>query len=73
MTVGRGGPDPNDLVPLTDDEKLMVVPELGRRAATLFALARLDMIRDARNADEERVWGQLREYFPSIYPPESSD
>jgi hypothetical protein len=73
MTVGRGGPDPDDLVPLTDEEKLLVAPELARRAGTLFALARLDMIRGPRNAEELRVWSQLREYFPTVYPPADSN
>ena len=47
------GSHPEDLVPLRDDEKDLILPELARRAATLYALAAAGMIRAPRNAAEQ--------------------
>ena len=65
------GPNPDDLVRLTDDEKNILFPEFGRRAATLYALVENGMIREPRNDRERELQARLDEWFPGLAPPRS--
>jgi hypothetical protein len=47
--MDAAGPDPGDLVRLSDEEKNILSPEFGRRAVTLYALVENGMIREPRN------------------------
>jgi hypothetical protein len=58
-----GGPNPDDLVTLTDEEKALLLPELGRRAAMLYALVENGMIREPQNERERELQAQLDEWF----------
>jgi hypothetical protein len=63
------GPNPDDLVQLTDEEKTVIFPELGMRAATLYALVENGMIRAPRNDRERELHARLDEWFPGLAPP----
>jgi hypothetical protein len=65
------GPNPDDLVRLTDEEKNILFPEFGRRAATLYALVENGMIREPRNDRERELQARLDEWFPGLAPPPS--
>jgi hypothetical protein len=53
-------------IPLTDEEKLEIVPALAYRASILFKLHKLGMIREPTNNQELAVWRQIEElWFPS--------
>jgi len=62
-------PNPDDLVRLTNEEKNVLFPELGRRAATLYALVENGMIREPRNDRERELQARLDEWFPGLAPP----
>jgi len=70
--TAAAGPNPDDLVRLTDEEKSVMFPELGRRAATLHALVDNGMIRDPRNDREGELRARLDEWFPDLAPPSSA-
>jgi hypothetical protein len=71
--MADGGPDPDDLVRLTDEEKKNILfPEFGRRAATLHALVENGMIRVPRSDSERELQARLDEWFPGLAPPSPS-
>jgi len=67
------GPNPDDLVQLSDEERNILFPEFGRRAATLYALVENGMIREPRNDRERELKSRLDEWFPGLAPPPPSD
>jgi hypothetical protein len=67
------GPNPDDLVRLTDEEKTILFPEFGRRAATLYALVENGMIREPRNDRERELQARLDEWFPGLAPSRSPE
>ena len=56
-----GGDD--ELIPLTDEEILLVAPEFAHRAALLFRLYMADLIRDPRNAEEAELVAEVNQLF----------
>jgi hypothetical protein len=55
--------DDREYIPLTDEEKLQIVPEMAHRASVLFKLYRLDMIREPHNNQELAVWRHVQDMF----------
>jgi hypothetical protein len=60
----RHGSNPDGLTPVVDDEQDRGLPELDRRAATLYALVENGMIREPRNDREREIQERLDEWFP---------
>ncbi|MGA8726647.1 MAG: hypothetical protein WB565_16560 [Acidimicrobiales bacterium] len=54
-----------ELTPLTDEEKLKIMPEIAHRAALLYKLYQLDMIREPTNNLEQAVRHQVEELWSS--------
>ena len=69
--MAAGGTDSDDLVRPTDEDKNILIPEFGRRAATLYALVENGMIREPRNNRGRELQARLDEWFPSLAPPAS--
>ena len=65
-------PNPDHVVPLTDEERNLIFPEFGRRAAMLYALVENGMIREPQNDRERELMVQLDEWFPGRTPPSAS-
>ena len=52
---------------LTKDQKAQLAPVLGERAAALFKLVRLGMVRPPGTEEENELCDRLDEWFPD-YP-----
>ena len=58
-----GGDGDDELIPLTDEEILLVAPEFAHRAALLFRLYTGDLIREPRNAEEAELVAEVNQLF----------
>ena len=58
---------------LTDDERDVVFSDFAIRAATLYALAEIGMIRQARNEREQGLQRRLEEWLPGWGSPPDSN
>ena len=55
--------DDRECIPLTDEERLQLVPEMAYRTSLLFKLYRLSMIREPLNNQELAVWRLVQDMF----------
>jgi len=56
----RTDDDGDELIPLTDEEILLVAPEFARRAGLLLRIYQADLIREPRNDDEADLVAEVR-------------
>ena len=55
--------DGDELIPLSDEEILLVAPEFARRAGLLLRIYQADLIRAPRNDDEAELVAEVRRLF----------